>query len=175
MGLYRGADLTTGTINNGGASGTLGIEDRARSLKTKKHSFAPLICYESIYGEFNAEQCRQGADFIAVITNDGWWEDTPGYKQHMSFCRIRAIENRRSVARSANTGISCFINQRGDVIQQTKWWEPAALRSNINKNKHLTFYTKRGDVLGRTSFIATVLLIGLWIFKSLRGRKAKKN
>jgi apolipoprotein N-acyltransferase len=93
----------------------------------------------------------------------------------MSFCRIRAIENRRSVARSANTGISCFINQRGDVIQQTKWWEPAALRSNINKNKHLTFYTKRGDVLGRTSFIATVLLIGLWIFKSLRGRKAKKN
>jgi apolipoprotein N-acyltransferase len=163
------------SINNGGASGTLGIEDRARSLKTKKHSFAPLICYESIYGEFNAEQCRQGADFIAVITNDGWWEDTPGYKQHMSFSRIRAIENRRSVARSANTGISCFINQRGDVIQQTKWWEPAALRSNLNRNKHLTFYTKHGDVLGRTSFIAIVLLIGLWIFKSLQKRKANKN
>jgi apolipoprotein N-acyltransferase len=163
------------SINNGGASGTLGIEDHARLLRTKKHSFAPLICYESIYGEFNAEQCRQGADFIAVITNDGWWEDTPGYKQHMSFSRLRAIENRRSVARSANTGISCFINQRGDVIQQTKWWEPSALRSRINKNSDFTFYTERGDVLGRTSFIAIVLLIGLWLVKALQKRIAKKN
>lgn len=159
------------SIDNGGASGTLGIEDEARSIQTNKHAFAPLICYESIYGEFNAEQCRQGAEFIAVITNDGWWEDTPGYKQHMSFSRLRAIENRKDVARSANTGISCFINQRGDIIKQTKWWEPKALRGNINKNKELTFYTKRGDILGRTSLIASFLLLGMWVVKAIQKRR----
>ena len=159
------------SIDNGGASGTLGVEEKARSIQTKKHAFAPLICYESIYGEFNAEQCRQGAEFIAVITNDGWWEDTPGYKQHMSFSRLRAIENRKDVARSANTGISCFINQRGDVIQQTKWWEPKALRGTLNKNNKLTFYTVRGDILGRTSMIAAFLLIGMWVVKAIQKRR----
>jgi apolipoprotein N-acyltransferase len=116
------------SIENGGTSGTLGIEQEPRILETQKFKFAPLICYESIYGEFNAEQCKKGAEAIFVITNDGWWGDTPGYKQHMSFSRIRAIENRRSLARSANTGTSCIIDQRGDVIQKTAYWKQATLK-----------------------------------------------
>lgn len=146
------------SIKNGGTSGTLGIETSPKVMRTGTLCFAPLICYESIYGAFNAEQCRKGAEVIFVITNDGWWEDTPGYKQHASFARLRAIENRRAVARSANTGISCFINQRGDVLQTSKWWTATALVQRINKNKELTIYTKLGDALGRyTSFLAVFL------------------
>ncbi len=157
------------SINNGGTSGTLGIENEPKTLQFGKTVFAPLICYESIYGEFNAEQCRKGAAIIFVITNDGWWQDSPGYKQHMSFSRLRAIENRRSVARSANTGISCFINQRGDVFQATKWWTPAAIRQELNLNKATTFYARNGDVLGRLSAYGLVITL-LWLLVK-RSRK----
>jgi apolipoprotein N-acyltransferase len=95
------------------------------------------------------------------MTNDGWWQDTPGYKQHMSFSRLRAIENRRCVARSANTGISCFINQRGDVIQQTDWWKEDAINAQLNLNHTTTFYAQTGDLLGLICFysgLATIIL-----------------
>jgi apolipoprotein N-acyltransferase len=146
------------SINNGGTSGTLGIENEPKTLKTNHFSFAPLICYESIYGEFCGEQCRKGAEAIVVITNDGWWGDTPGYKQHMSFSRLRAIENRRCVVRSANTGISCFIDQKGDVQLSSKWWQATALRYKIDLNTKQTFFTRIGDLL---SFILLCTGFGL--------------
>lgn len=146
------------SIQNGGTSGTLGIEEQPRVLVTPKFTFAPLICYESIYGAFNAEQCRKGAEIICIITNDGWWGDTPGYKQHASFAAIRAIENRRSVARSANTGISCFYNQRGERIATTKWWEPIAIRHTLNANKKQSFYIITGDLIGKISILIAVIL-----------------
>jgi apolipoprotein N-acyltransferase len=147
------------SIENGGTSGTLGIEKEPKVLFANGLPCAPVICYESIYGEFISEQCRKGAEMIFIITNDGWWKDTPGYKQHMSFSRLRAIENRRCVARSANTGISCFINQRGDVLQKTSWWEPAVIKATLLQNKEITFYTKYGDVFGRSFAFVSVLLI----------------
>jgi apolipoprotein N-acyltransferase len=148
------------SIDKGGTSGSLGIEKEVKVLETQELTFAPVICYESIYGEFNAKQCRKGAQAIFIITNDGWWQDTPGYKQHMSFSRLRAIENRRSVARSANTGISCFINQRGDVVKRSKWWEPIALKGTINLNNDITTYTKYGDVIGRSfAFVSALILL----------------
>ena len=147
-------------IDLDGASGSLGIEDEPRVLKASQTVFAPIICYESIYGEFIAQQVRKGAEEIFVITNDGWWGNTPGYKQHASFSQLRAIENRRDVVRSANTGISCFINQRGDVIQKTEWWKQTAIKGIVNKNKELTFYSRFGDLIGKlTSLILAVLLI----------------
>lgn len=147
------------SINNGGTSGTLGIEKEPKVLSTAKIKFAPSICYESIYGEFIGTQCKKGAQVIFIITNDGWWGNTPGYKQHMSFARLRAIENRRSIARSANTGTSCFINQKGDIIEQSNWWQPAALKQKINLNNDITFYSTFGDLLGKLlAFIAFGLL-----------------
>jgi apolipoprotein N-acyltransferase len=149
------------SIDQGGASGTMGSEKVPQIYNINGASVAPVICYESIYGEFCAEQCRKGAEIICVMTNDGWWQDTPGYKQHMSFSRLRAIENRRCVARSANTGISCFINQRGDVLQQTDWWKDDALNAQLNLNDTITFYAKTGDLLGLICFyggLATIIL-----------------
>lgn len=152
------------SIQNGGTSGTLGIESEPKILKTSGFNFAPLICYESIYGSFNAEQCRKGAEIICIITNDGWWGDTPGYKQHASFAAIRAIENRRSVVRSANTGISCFYNQRGDQSSASNWWKPTAIREKINTNKSISFYTKKGDLIGRISVLLACILFVYSLF-----------
>jgi apolipoprotein N-acyltransferase len=153
-------------INLDGASGSLGIEKEPKVLKDHGVTFAPSICYESIYGEFISQQVKKGAELIFVITNDGWWGDTPGYKQHASFSRLRAIENRRSLARSANTGISCFINQRGDVIQKTAWWKPAVIKCELNKNKELTIYSRFGDVIGKLfAFITVIVILFLGITK----------
>ena len=146
-------------INLDGASGTLGIEKEPRVLTSNNLTFAPSICYESIYGDFISQQVSKGAEVIFIITNDGWWGDTPGYRQHASFASLRAIENRRSVARSANTGISCFVNQRGDVLDQTKWWVSSAIRGELNTNKEMTFYTKHGDWLGKLFLYLSFSLI----------------
>jgi apolipoprotein N-acyltransferase len=156
------------SIENGGTSGTLGIEKEPKVLRSGQVIFAPLICYESIYGGFNAEQCKKGAEAIFIITNDGWWKDTPGYKQHMSFARLRAIENRRSVARSANTGTSCLINQRGDVLQKTDWWESDVIRGTINLNSELTFYSRSGDLLGKTFTLVSLVIISMSLAKIIK-------
>lgn len=156
-----------------GASGTLGVEKEPMIFKSKDFSFAPAICYESIFGEFVSIQVRKGAQLICVATNDGWWKDTPGYKQHKSFASLRAIENRRSVVRSANTGISCFINQRGDILEETGWWVPAVIDAELNLNSELTFYSMYGNVLGRSfSFVAILLFIYTLVrrFKKLFGK-----
>ena len=137
-----------------------GVEDHPKTFKSEKLNIAPVICYESIFGGFVAEQCRQGAELICIITNDGWWRDTPGYKQHASFASLRAIENRRSVARSANTGTSCVINQRGDIERATNWMEKSSIRATVNLNSNTTVYAKYGDVLGRSfGFVSIFLLI----------------
>jgi apolipoprotein N-acyltransferase len=89
---------------------------------------APAICYESIYGDFMSRYVKQGANLICVITNDGWWKNTPGHKQHMNYARLRAIETRIWVARSANTGISCFIDPNGNVIDPQAYNTQAAIK-----------------------------------------------
>ncbi|MBL1411296.1 apolipoprotein N-acyltransferase [Sphingobacterium faecale] len=125
---------------------------------------APVICYESIWGEYVAQYIKKGAQFIAIVTNDGWWKDTSGKDQHLAYAKLRAIENRRWVARSANTGISGFINQRGDIVQRTEWWVPTALSQEINLNEELTIYTKYGDLiayLGLLGCLVSVVLIAI--------------
>ena len=149
-------------IDLGGTTGTLGREDHPMIFTKsngKKAGVTPIICYESVYGEFVANSVKLGAGIIFVITNDGWWGDTPGYRQHFLFSVLRAIETRRSVARSANTGISAFINQRGDVLDQTQYWEPAVIQQTLNANYELTYYTKNGDFIARISAFVSALLI----------------
>ncbi len=129
----------------------------------------PVICYESLWGDWIGEAVLQGAQFIAVITNDGWWGNTPGKDQHLMYAKLRAIESRRWVARSANTGISAFINQRGDVVKQSSWWTRTALKADINLNDQLTPYVKHGDLLAKIgSFAALSFLLILPIRSKIR-------
>jgi apolipoprotein N-acyltransferase len=153
--------LKSYAINLGGTFGTLKIDNEYRVF-TNAHtgvSGAPLICYESVYGEFVTGFVRNGANIIFVITNDGWWGNTPGHKQHFDFSVLRAIETRRSVARSANTGISAFIDQRGDVYQKTPYWEKAVIRQKLRTNDRLTFYVKHGDYLSRAAVILSIIAV----------------
>lgn len=151
----------------GGTIGSLGGQETRTVFNSPKGiKAAPVICYESVYGEFVGNFIENGAEVIFIITNDGWWKNTPGYKQHAVYGQIRAIEHRRSIARSANTGISCFINQKGETTQATEWWVPAVIKTQINSNKELTFYTEYGDILGRLSLSFGILLL---IFAITRG------
>jgi len=161
-------------IDLGGTSGNLGRQDEPTNfIASDGTEIAPAICYESIFGEYMTEFVRNGAGFIFIITNDGWWKDTPGYRQHLSFARLRAIETRRSVARAANTGISAFINQRGDILRQTDWWEDAVIKGTLNANNRITFYTQQGDYLARIASFLSVLLL-LWLLtEKLRGINPK--
>lgn len=149
----------------GGTVGSLGIDTIRKPFYNvyNDRQVAPSICYESVFGEFMSGFVKNGAELIFVMTNDGWWKDTPGHRQHMSYSALRAIETRRSVARSANTGISCFVNQRGDIIESTPYWVKTAIRRKINANDEITFYVKHGDYIARIAvftFLA-MLLVGI--------------
>ncbi len=163
-------------INLGGDVGTLGSEKEPKVFSTKlnKAKIAPSICLESSYVEFMSKFVLAGANVIFVITNDGWWEDTPGYRQHFEYGRVLAISLRRSIAQSANTGTSGFIDQRGDVIQHTNWWEPCALRKKINLNDDITFYALHGDLIYRLSVYFSLAFFLLYLYAFIFGKNFVK-
>jgi apolipoprotein N-acyltransferase len=123
------------------------------------------ICYESVYGEFCTGYVRKGAQLLAVITNDAWWGNTPGYRQHLNYSRLRAIETRRWVARCANTGISAFISPAGQIVDRTSWWEPALLEGRVGLSTEQTFFVRYGDMVGRVSVFLFLLLLAAAIFR----------
>ena len=123
------------------------------------------VCYESVYGEFCAGYVRKGARLLAVITNDAWWGDTPGYRQHLSYSRLRAIETRRWVARCANTGISAVIDPRGNIRQRTPWWEPAVLEGEVQLLEGRSFFVRYGDLVGRAAVFLFTLLLAAALFR----------
>jgi apolipoprotein N-acyltransferase len=157
-------------INLGGTTGSLGTQDERTVFMTSlgDEGVAPVICYESVFGEYVCDYIRNGASMIFIITNDGWWGNTPGYKQHLLYGRLRAIETRKWIARSANTGISCFINERGDFSQCTKWWTPAVISEKIGSNKEKTFYVMYGDIIGRFSLYASLFIFVFVCLKTSR-------
>lgn len=154
----------------GGTTGTLGVEKEAKVFKKGKAIIAPTICYESVYGDYTGDFSEKGANIIAISTNDAWWFDTPGYKQLLAYAKLRAIENRKWIARSANTGISCFINPKGEITQKTKWEETASIKGDIPLISGQTFYVKYGDYIGRLS-----LFIGILLFLFTLAMKLKKR
>lgn len=122
------------------------------------------VCYESVYGEYYTDYIRKGARAMAIITNDAWWGDTPGYRQHLSYASLRAIETRRAIARCANTGISAIISPSGEITQPTPWWEPAVIKGELPLRSDITFYVAHGDITGRLcTFIFILLLIALGV------------
>lgn len=157
-------------IDLGGTTGSMGSQEEPSNFISETGlQAAPVICYESVFGEYLTNYVKKGAGLIFIMTNDGWWKNTPGYKQHLSFARLRAIETRRSIARSANTGISAFINQRGDIVQQTKWWTRTALHGTIQTNHSLTFYVRYGDYIGRICSFMSVLLLLYYLSQKIAG------
>jgi apolipoprotein N-acyltransferase len=145
----------------GGTVGSLGYSAERDVFTTKCGNYVvpAIICYESVYGYFVAEFVKNGANMLFIITNDGWWGNTAGHRQHFSFAPLRAVETRRSIARSANTGISGFVNQRGDILHASGYWTPDVMKAQIHTNEEITFYVKYGDYIGRISAFLSVFLI----------------
>lgn len=127
---------------------------------TEFGSFATLICYEIIFPGMVRKFYTNGGDFIVTITNDAWFGKTSGPYQHFSMAVFRAIENRKPVIRSANTGISGFIDSNGRIISKTALFVKQTLEGEVRTDRTLTFYTKYGDLF---SYLCVVLFIILSI------------
>ena len=165
------------SIDMGGTTGSLGVQQERSVMRTADEGIAvaPVICYESVFGDHVAPHVQNGASLIAIMTNDGWWGQSPGYRQHLAYGRLRAIENRRDIARSANTGISCFIDQLGGVHQATHWWEPSAIKRTVRCADQLTFYTLYGDLVGRASLVVLSVLLVLVLARRLWWLKRQRD
>lgn len=164
-------------IELGGITGSLGTQ-KTRTVFYNKDSIgiAPVICFESVFGEYVSDYVSNGAELIFIITNDGWWGNTSGYQQHCLYGKLRSIETRRSIARSANTGISCFINQRGDISQPTEWREDAVLNATLLANDDKTFYVECGDYLARVAlWISGFLILMTLVSAKIINRKNNKE
>lgn len=150
-------------IDLGGTMGSLGVQEKRSVFLShdKKVGIAPVICYESAYSDYVADYIENGANLIFIITNDGWWENTPGHRQHLAYARLRAIETRREIARCANTGISCFITPYGDIEQATTYWESSVISKNMTPNNKQTLFVKFGDIISYTSSLLAILLF-IW-------------
>ena len=165
-------------VDLGGITGQLGV-DTSHVVFTSPGGIrtAAPVCYESVYGEDFSRFVLGGAQLMFVVTNDGWWHDTPGHRQHFSYSRLRAIETRRAVARSANTGISGFIDPQGRVLQTLGWDRRGSLTAWLPLGDNITFYTRYGDYIGRTAFwLFLVALAAAPVFVlraggKLRGRR----
>ena len=157
----------------GSAGGYAKQEERTSVLVADHFLLAPAICYESIYGEYISKYIAHDASLIAVITNDGWWGNTPGYRQHMSYARLRAVEARRWVVRSANTGISCFIDPYGNVVSPLPWWKADVIKKEISPLTEKTFFVQHGDIISKAAVAASILLLIIFIGGSFRKKKLK--
>ena len=162
-------------VDLGGTTGQLGSDTltivfaHPMANGAVAYSAAP-ICYESVYGEHFSSFVERGAQLMFIITNDGWWHDTPGYRQHFSFARLRAIENRRYIARSANTGISGFIDARGNVLGTLGWNIRGTITDNVPLLDKVTFYSKYGDYIGRACSYVFILCLLYYIAYRFRKR-----
>ena len=146
----------------GGVMGRCVGQDEITLLHASDIPVGCAVCYESVFGEYYTDYIRKGARAMTIITNDAWWGDTPGYKQHLSYASLRAIETRRAIARCANTGISAIISPSGEITQPTPWWEQAVISGELPLRDDITFFVAHGDIVGRIcNFVFLLLLAAL--------------
>lgn len=164
-------------LNMGGTIASLGTDQErvAFSNPYNKGKIAPIICYESIYGEFVTDYVKKGANFLAIMTNDSWWGVTEGHKQLLSYAKLRAIETRREIARSANSGISAHIDAKGEVAEDTFYGDKTALFAKINLYEKETFYVKSGDLLTRFSIFSLGFLLFYYLINWFQNKIRKKK
>lgn len=145
----------------GGTSGTLGVSEERKVFEDLSTGvkLAPIICWENEFSGYAVDYARQGANLLAVITNDGWWGNTDGHVQHMHFAGLRAIEQRKYVVRSANTGISTIINEKGVPQERLEWEEEGVIIDTVPLLEGQTVYVKTGNFLGPLATLITLLTV----------------
>lgn len=116
-------------------------------IEWKGSSYGVTICYEDLFPEISRALVRNGADFLTNITNDAWYADSSAQWQHLTFSQLRAVENRRSVVRSTNTGVTAVIDATGAIQQQLPPFEAGLLVTAVRLGGPESLYTRFGDSL----------------------------
>ncbi|WP_113615215.1 apolipoprotein N-acyltransferase [Chitinophaga flava] len=153
--------MKTLALDFGGITGSYGRTPGATMLTSPADSINifPTICYESVFSDYVAGGVKPGANLLAIITNDGWWGNTEGHRQHLQYARLRAIETRRWVLRSANTGTSAVIDPAGNVSQPQPYWQEAVIKATVTPRQDITFYVRNGDLVSKGAVIFCILLL----------------
>ncbi len=154
----------------GGATSTLSrpLEPIVFTHSKNRIKAAPTVCYESVFGEYTSKFVKKGANLITISTNDSWWQNSQGHKQLLAYARLRAIENRRYIARSANSGISAFIDPRGAIYAQLPYLYEGVLADKVQLLEKKTFYTENGDYLARIALLIMGIVLGYIVAMKLK-------
>ena len=165
MGFLEGFSLELGGYN-----GTYSNRQESTGFESQSGSanILPIVCFESVFGPYCAGHLKEKKGFMCMITNDGWWKNTPGYRHHFNFSPVRAIECRRDLVRVANNGISALIDARGTVVAQTPWWKKTTLKGEVHLHSGRTFFARHGDYLGRIAMVLGILSIIYGVIRSFR-------
>lgn len=129
-----------------------------------------LICFEGIFPEISREYVRSGAGLLVNITNDAWFGDSSAPYQHLSMTVFRAVENRVPLVRSANTGITAFIDSRGHIQGMTRLFQETVLTGTVRLGDERSFYTSYGDVFAWCCSLATLAVVVLALLRRRRNR-----
>ena len=129
-------------------------------------SFGVLICYEIIFPNLTRRFVKKGAQFLVNITNDAWFGYTSAPYQHLSMATLRAVENRRFIARAANTGFSALIDATGKIKLSSTLFTQELITGKIKLLGIPTFYSNYGDVF---AILSTIFTAALFLFALMRG------
>ncbi len=134
---------------------------------TSELRIAGLVCIESIYPDFTASFVQKGANLITVVTNDSWYGYSSGPFQHEAISILRAVENRRTVLRAANGGVSCIIDPTGKILEETKLFTKSYLIVNAGIEDAITFYTKYPLIFPLLSSFVSIVIIFLFTMRKI--------
>jgi apolipoprotein N-acyltransferase len=132
--------------------------DKAEVFEYRGIKFATPICFEDTFGYLSRDFVRNGAEIIVNLTNDAWSHSLPAQMQHLSMAVFRAVENRRSMARSTASGQTCSVDPNGRILAMAEPFTEAALTVTVPIIRSPSFYTRFGDWLP-AAFIAAALAL----------------
>ena len=131
-----------------------------------------LVCYESVDPVFVTAFVQKGAELITVVTNDSWYGKSSGPFQHKDFAILRAVENRRSVVRCANGGVSCIINAKGEILADTDMFVKTTLVGEAPIQDEKTFYSENPLIVPILCSVFSFWIFGMniliWLKKKFK-------
>jgi apolipoprotein N-acyltransferase len=147
-----------------------GEKGRTLAWRDKGPPIGVQICFEIIFPGLSRSLVKHGAGLLVNLTNDAWFGRSSAAFQHFTMTVFRAVENRRTLVRCANTGISGFIDPVGRIVERSELFEDAVIEKTVPVLKTTTIYTRMGDVLPLACLIWLVVRIGWPMLQDDQGR-----
>jgi apolipoprotein N-acyltransferase len=132
-----------------------------KPLSCQGAAIGVLICFESIFPKLARDWTANGANLLVNITNDAWFGRSSAPWQHLSMSVFRAVENRRSLARSANTGVSAFVDPLGRISGISPLFQPFYLVADVPLLQTKTMFVSFGHYFGLLCFLACIPFVFL--------------